>query len=55
MDWKSAELSRFRLPLIASRADEVGKLKARGMGVRAIARPLMMPVSSVYRTLQLAG
>ena len=40
---------------LAGRADEVGKLKAQGLGVRAIARQLKMPPSSVYKALQLAA
>jgi DNA invertase Pin-like site-specific DNA recombinase len=35
------------------RADEIGKLRAQGLGVRAIARELKMPPSSVYKALQL--
>ena len=37
------------------RAAEVNKLKAQGLGVRAIARELKMPPSSVYKALQLAA
>jgi DNA invertase Pin-like site-specific DNA recombinase len=40
---------------LKGRADEVGKLKAQGMGIRAIARTLKMPPSSVYKALQLAA
>jgi len=37
------------------RVVEVSKLKAQGLGVRAIARHLKMPPSSVYKTLQMAA
>ena len=37
------------------RVVEVSKLKAQGLGVRAIARHLKMPPSSVYKALQLAA
>jgi putative DNA-invertase from lambdoid prophage Rac len=39
---------------INGRADEVRKLKAQGLGLRAIARQLGMPPSSVHKALQLA-
>jgi DNA invertase Pin-like site-specific DNA recombinase len=39
---------------INGRAAEVQKLKARGLGLRAIGRELKMPVSSVHKALQLA-
>jgi len=46
---------RFGRPqTINGRADEIGKLKAQGLGVRAIARRLEMAPSSVYKALQLA-
>jgi DNA invertase Pin-like site-specific DNA recombinase len=44
-----------RPAILKGRADEVGKLKAQGLGVRAIARQLRMPPSSVYKALQLAA
>lgn len=40
---------------INGRAAEVMKLKAKGLGLRAIARELRMPLSSVHRALQLAA
>jgi DNA invertase Pin-like site-specific DNA recombinase len=40
---------------INGRADEVRRLKAQGLGLRAIARQLGMPPSSVHRALQLAA
>ena len=40
---------------LKGRANEVGKLKAQGLGVRAIARQLKMPPSSLYKTLQMAA
>ncbi len=40
---------------INGRAAEVKKLKAKGLGLRAIARRLAMPPSSVHRALQLAA
>ena len=40
---------------INGRADEVRKLKAQGLGLRAIARELKMPPSSVHKALQLAA
>ena len=40
---------------INGRAAEVQKLKARGLGLRAIGRELKMPVSSVHKALQLAA
>jgi DNA invertase Pin-like site-specific DNA recombinase len=39
---------------INGRADEVRTLKAQGLGIRAIARQLGMPPSSVHKALQLA-
>ncbi len=39
---------------INGRADEVRRLKAAGLGLRAIVRQLGMPPSSVYMALQLA-
>jgi DNA invertase Pin-like site-specific DNA recombinase len=40
---------------INGRAAEIRKLKAKGLGLRAIARQLAMPPSSVHRALQLAA
>ena len=40
---------------INGRAAEIRKLKAKGLGLRAIARELGMPPSSVHRALQLAA
>ncbi|HEV7927527.1 MAG TPA: recombinase family protein [Verrucomicrobiae bacterium] len=40
---------------INGRAAEVKKLKANGLGLRAIGRELKMPVSSVHKALQLAA
>ncbi len=40
---------------INGRADEVRKLKAQGLGLRAIARQLGMPPSSVHKALKLAA
>ena len=40
---------------INGRADEVRRLKAQGLGLRAIARELKMPPSSVHKALQLAA
>ena len=40
---------------INGRAAEVKKLKAKGLGLRAIGRELKMPVSSVYKALQLTA
>ena len=40
---------------INGRAAEVRKLKAKGLGLRAIARELRMPPSSVHKALQLAA
>jgi DNA invertase Pin-like site-specific DNA recombinase len=40
---------------INARAAEVKKLKAKGLGLRAIGRELKMPVSSVHKALQLAA
>ena len=40
---------------INGRADEVSKLKAQGLGIRAIARELKMPPSSVHKALKLAA
>ena len=40
---------------IYGRADEVRKLKAQGLGPRAIARELKMPPSSAHKALQLAA
>ncbi len=37
------------------RADEVRRLKAQGLGLRAIARQLEMPPSGVHKALQLAA
>ena len=37
------------------RAAEVKRLKAKGLGLRAIGRELNMPVSSVHKALQLAA
>jgi DNA invertase Pin-like site-specific DNA recombinase len=47
---------RFGRPsTINGRAVEVKKLKARGLGLRAIGRELKMPVSSVHKALQMAA
>jgi len=47
---------RFGRPqTINDRLDEVGKLRTQGLGVRAIARRLKMPPSSVYKALQTAA
>jgi DNA invertase Pin-like site-specific DNA recombinase len=40
---------------INGRAAQVQKLKAKGVGLRAIARQLKMPPSSVHKALQLAA
>jgi DNA-binding NarL/FixJ family response regulator len=40
---------------IIGRAAEVMKLKAKGLGLRAIARELRMPPSSVHEALRLAA
>ena len=40
---------------INGRADEVRRLKAQGLGLRAIARQLEMPPSSVHKALQLTA
>jgi DNA invertase Pin-like site-specific DNA recombinase len=40
---------------INGRADEVRKLKGQGLGLRAIARQLGMPPSSVHKALQLVA
>jgi DNA invertase Pin-like site-specific DNA recombinase len=40
---------------INGRSAEVKKLKAKGLGLRAIGRELKMPVSSVHKALQLAA
>jgi DNA invertase Pin-like site-specific DNA recombinase len=40
---------------INGRAAEIRKLKAKGLGLRAIARELGMPPSSVHKALQLAA
>jgi putative DNA-invertase from lambdoid prophage Rac len=40
---------------INGRADEVRGLRTQGLGLRAIARPLGMPPSSVHKALQLAA
>ena len=39
---------------INERAVEISKLKAQGLGIRAIAREVKMPPSSVHKALQLA-
>lgn len=44
-----------RPPTINRRVVEIRKLKARGLGLRAIARQLKMPPSSVHKALQLAA
>jgi DNA invertase Pin-like site-specific DNA recombinase len=47
---------RFGRPAtINGRAAEVKKLKARGLGLRAIGRELKMPVSSVHKALSMAA
>lgn len=40
---------------INGRVAQVQKLKAKGLGLRAIARKLKMPPSSVHKALQLAA
>jgi len=40
---------------INGRADEVRNLKEQGLGIRAIARELRMPPSSVHKALKLAA
>jgi DNA invertase Pin-like site-specific DNA recombinase len=40
---------------LSERVDEVRKLKEQGLGVRAIARELRMPPSSVYKALSMAA
>jgi DNA invertase Pin-like site-specific DNA recombinase len=40
---------------INGRVTEIRKLKAKGFGLRAIARELKMPPSSVHKALQLAA
>jgi DNA invertase Pin-like site-specific DNA recombinase len=40
---------------ISGRAAEIRKLKAKGLGLRAIARELRMPPSSVHKALSLAA
>jgi DNA invertase Pin-like site-specific DNA recombinase len=40
---------------INGRAAEIRKLKAKGLGLRAIARELEMPVSSVHKALSMAA
>ena len=40
---------------INGRAAEIGNLKARGLGLRAIARELKMPPSSVHKALRMAA
>ena len=40
---------------ISGRAVEIRKLKKKGLGLRAIARELKMPPSSVHKALQLAA
>jgi DNA invertase Pin-like site-specific DNA recombinase len=40
---------------INGRAAEVKKLKANGLGLRAIGRELKMPVSSVHKALSMAA
>ncbi len=39
---------------LANRTDEIAKLRKSGMGVRAIARHLKMPPSSVHKALGMA-
>ena len=47
---------RFGRPsTINGRAAEVKKLKAQGLGLRAISRELRMPVSSVHKALSMAA
>jgi len=47
---------RFGRPsTINGRAAEVRKLKAKGLGLRAIGRELRMPVSSVHKALSMAA
>ena len=52
---KSRGVKSGRPATLNGRVFEVGKLKAQGLGVRAIARELKMPPSSVYKALQLAA
>lgn len=40
---------------ISRRTPEIRKLKAKGLGLRAIARKLKMPPSSVHKALRIAG
>jgi len=40
---------------INGRAAEVQKLKAKGLGLRAIARQLTMPVSSAHKALSMVA
>lgn len=40
---------------INGRAVKIGKLKAKGLGLRAIARQLKMPPSSVHEALSMAA
>jgi DNA invertase Pin-like site-specific DNA recombinase len=40
---------------IHHRVEDVGRLKAQGLGVRAIARQLKMPASSVHKAMQLVA
>jgi DNA invertase Pin-like site-specific DNA recombinase len=54
----AAKARRVRLgcpATINGRAEEVRKLKAKGLGVRAVARELKMPPSSFHKALQLAA
>jgi DNA invertase Pin-like site-specific DNA recombinase len=47
---------RFGRPAtINGRAAEVKRLKAKGLGLRAIGRELQMPVSSVHKALSMAA
>jgi len=48
-------MERSRPATINGRAVEIKKLKAKGLGLRAIARQLKMAPSSVHRALSMAA
>lgn len=52
---KARDVQLGRPATINGRADEVRKLKAQGLGLRAIARELKMPPSSVHKALSMAS
>ena len=52
---KARDVQLGRPATINGRADEVRGLKAQGLGLRAIARQLGMPPSSVHKALRLAA